>query len=166
MLASPARCRVPVPSSPLPLLAFGAAVSFAGCADAGPAQAAKRSVPQGFIGANTARSSGGPGSTSIPSSRVMASAGVESVRTGFFWSDLQPYRTAADVPAAARSRFQDVGGVPTDFTFTDRCRRRGGGHGIGVLPVVVTAPAWARRDPSRSDSAPQGTANYARLRRR
>jgi hypothetical protein len=145
------------------LLAFGAAVSFAGCADAGPAQAAKRSVPQGFIGANTGSILGRPGFNLDPELAVMASAGVESVRTGFFWSDLQPYRTAADVPAAARSRFQDVGGVPTDFTFTDRFVAAAAAHGIGVLPVVVTAPAWARRDPSRSDSAPQGTANYARL---
>lgn len=141
-----------------------AALVALGCAPgAEAARGAARIVPPGFVGANGGALLGRADVDLDAEFAVMAASGVESVRTGFFWSDLQPYRTASDVPAPARQRFVPAGGVPTDFTFTDRVVAAAAAHGLKVLPVVVTAPAWARRDRSRSDSAPAGAANYARF---
>jgi hypothetical protein len=145
------------------LLAGAFACAVTSCAGTEGAQAAKRTVPQGFFGATSGKPMTRAGFDLDREFAVMASNGVESTRTGFFWSDLQPYARATDVPAAAAARFRTVDGVPTDFGFTDRYVAAAARHGIQVLPVVVTAPAWARRDPARGDSAPAGTAGYARL---
>ena len=59
----------------------------------------------------------------------MARSGVESVRTVFNWALAQPEP-----------------GV-TDFTYTDRLVGLAASHGIDLVPVVRTTPAWAKRDP-------------------
>ncbi|MEI7626038.1 MAG: hypothetical protein WCK06_07805 [Actinomycetota bacterium] len=145
------------------LLAGALAWALTSYAEAEVAQAAKRTVPQGFFGATSGKPMTRFDFDLAREFGVMASNGVESTRTGFFWSDLQPYATMADVPAAEAAKFRAVAGVPTDFSFTDRFVTAAAQHAIEVLPVVVTTPAWARRDPLRGNSAPTGTANYARF---
>lgn len=127
----------------------------------GTAAAAARSVPAGFVGVNAGVVMRRPGLDLDREFALMASAGAETARTGFFWSDMQPYASPAQVPPADQGRFTDAGGVPTDFTLTDRFVAAAARSRIDLLPVVVTAPAWARRNPARSDSAPRGTRPYA-----
>jgi hypothetical protein len=91
----------------------------------------------------------------------MVASGVESVRLVFHWSDAQPYRDFASVPAGQRSRFRDVGGVPTAFDgfdplVADAARRR-----LRMLVVVTTAPDWAAKYRGDSGSPPASDAAYA-----
>lgn len=139
-----------------------AAAAVAGCGS-GAAPAPPRAVPPGFMGVNSGLALGQPGVDLEAEFAGMAAAGVEAVRTGVFWADAQPYRTAAQVPAAQRARFPVRGGVPTDLAATDRFVAAAARHGLPVLPVVVTAPAWARRDPAQAASAPRGTSAYTRF---
>jgi polysaccharide biosynthesis protein PslG len=78
----------------------------------------------------------------------MASSGVESARTVFSWANSEPRRGA------------------TDLSATDVEVREAAAHGISVLPVVIGAPRWARRYPSRASSPPAHAADYARFLRK
>lgn len=76
---------------------------------------------------------------------VMAQVGVTSLRTPFYWSNLEPQRgkprlarTDAVVAAAARAR-------------------------LDVLPVVQGAPAWAKANPYDSAGPPRDPDDYARF---
>jgi hypothetical protein len=73
----------------------------------------------------------------------MASSGVETARVVFSWADAQP----------------DEGG-PIDFGRTDALVAGAVGHGIDLLPVVIYAPGWARRDSSLFNSPPAHPADY------
>jgi hypothetical protein len=109
-----------------------------------PSAAAARSVPRDFYGmvydgdATTA-------AANVQNTQFarMARAGVESVRTVFSWSDAQP-----------------VQGGPVDFSHTDQVVGEAVAHGIDLLPVVIYAPPWARRDSSFFNSPPADTAGY------
>lgn len=90
----------------------------------------------------------------------MSSAHVGSMRVAFYWSDAQPYASSGDVPAGHEGRFVDVGGVPTDFSFTDGVVLAAARHGIDVLPTVVRTPAWARKEPAAVGSPPRTTVAY------
>jgi hypothetical protein len=120
-------------------LAFGAA---AGCG------AAVAKVPQGFVGM------AGDGPLFDPRVNLtqqldrMVGSGVEKLRVSFNWADAQPYKSWSDVPASQRSRFTDVGGVPTDFGGTDEVVSAAASHQLSVLPVVLAAPRW--------DGSPKG----------
>jgi hypothetical protein len=122
-----------------------------------PAPAA---VPLGFVGM-------APDPGIIPSSVVnreyglMAASGVESVRLPFYWSNAQPYATRADVPAAQARNFVDVAGVPTDFRTMDGYVAVTARHHLRLLPIVLTAPRWARQFPGRDFSPPAAVAPYA-----
>src|SRR5204863_2384271 len=86
-----------------------------------PVSAAARTppIPLGWVGMNL--DGGTVDSESLGSElALMPTAGVESVRYAFYWNEAQPYATAAEVPAAERARFVDIGGVPTDFSVSDR----------------------------------------------
>jgi hypothetical protein len=74
----------------------------------------------------------------------MASSGVESARVVFSWADAQPD------PAQ-----------PPDFARTDRLVALASAHGIRLLPVVIYAPAWARKSAGRGASPPARPADYA-----
>src|SRR4051794_11622839 len=79
---------------------------------------AKRLVPKGWLGtvlADPAVLSSTPRITS--EAGVMAASGVESVRFPLYWSQAQPYRRLAEVPANDRARFRTGrGGIPTELS--------------------------------------------------
>jgi hypothetical protein len=74
--------------------------------------------------------------------RLMVATGVESLHVSFDWAQSQPYAGWDQVPAAERSRFQDVNGMPTDFSALDRLVRLTAQRRLTLLPEVVDAPAW------------------------
>jgi hypothetical protein len=61
----------------------------------------------------------------------MATAGVETVRTTFRWADAQP-----------------VEGGPIDLSATDALVMQAAARRIDTLPIVITAPDWARISPA------------------
>jgi hypothetical protein len=93
---------------------------------------------------------------------MMVTGGAQTIRTSFNWSGVQPYRSFADVPDGQRDRFRDVGGVPTDFTETDRLVSTAAARRMLVLPVLITAPDWAARSPGHLASPPSDFGAYAR----
>jgi hypothetical protein len=75
---------------------------------------------------------------------LMASSGVESVRTVFDWGEAQP--------GGRGSAF--------DFKRTDGVVRRAALRNIEVLPVVFYAPKWARAYRNRFTSPPKRRSDY------
>lgn len=129
---------------------------------AAPAQA--RQVPPGFFGVMV----NGPldrDEVDLDAEfSVMRASGVESIRLPMQWAEIQPYRTFAEVPAERRDRFVDEGdGIPSDFRFTDARVLAAARQGISVLGLVLRAPGWAARDPSKAFSPPRDNADYARF---
>ena len=142
-----------------PLL-LAAAVALALAVIAAPAQAAERRVPQGWLGVVA----DGPLTAAHTGEwDAMVGAGVESVRTAVRWYELQPYGSAAEVPAADAARFRDAGGVPTDFTALDAVIAGAAARGLAVLPVVQSTPAWAARTPGDITSPPADPATFGRF---
>lgn len=135
------------------LLALGAA----------PASAGPRQAPFGFMGVQVDGPLLDPATDLEREFDLMAASGVESIRHVVYWADLQPHRRAASVPAAERDRFVEIEGVPTDFSASDRVFAAAARRGLAVLPVVLRAPRWARRAPSRLASPPRGNGAYARF---
>jgi len=129
-------------------------------AGAARADAAERRVPQGWLGvtADGPFQAGDAGEWDR-----MVVAGVETVRTAFFWALLQPYPTAAAVPPAEAARFRTVDGVPTDFGSTDEIVVAAAQRGLAVLPVVQFTPPWAARRPDRFRSPPKRASDVARI---
>jgi hypothetical protein len=111
---------------------------------AGPASA-QRSVPQGFFGVmydhGIEKASDADQNEQWD---LMASSGVETVRTVFNWADAQP------------------GGRGTEFNFeaTDGVVRRAALRNQDVLPIVFYAPPWARAYRRRFTSPPKNRADY------
>lgn len=126
------------------------AVLLSGVAlSAGPASPAlannATTVPTGFVGVNLDTPAWPDPLRGIDLARqfaLMRKDGVQSVRVVFDWATAQPYRTMRQVPAARRSQFTDIGGVPTDFAETDRIVALATEHGMTVLPTVLYAPGW------------------------
>jgi hypothetical protein len=107
-----------------------------------PAAQARREVPRGWLGVTV----DGPmtaGEVRDEDWDLMAGSGVETARTAFYWSELQP---APDRLELAR----------TDALVLAAARR-----GIAVLPVVLRAPDWAARTPGDLASPPRSAADYA-----
>jgi Glycosyl hydrolase catalytic core len=111
-----------------------------------PAPAAERSVPQGFYGANWDGDIQSRFSTELVEREWtrMAVTGAESSRTSFEWHWAQP----------------EPGG-PFDFSRTDPVVGAAAAHGVEVLPIVIWAPPWARRDSLTTFSPPARPAEYA-----
>jgi hypothetical protein len=117
----------------VPLLAKTAAalaalllLAFAPAADA-----AKRKVPARFVGMNWDSSIlAAPASVQEPQFPRMAAAGVETLRTGFLWSQAQPEQAG-----------------PIDLAPTDRLVALAAVRRIEVFPHVIAAPDWARSAP-------------------
>ena len=74
----------------------------------------------------------------------MARAGVESVRTVFYWSAAQP-----------------AAGQPPSFAATDHVVALAAARRIDVLPVVIYTPAWAAQYPGKVGSPPALPSDYA-----
>jgi hypothetical protein len=69
--------------------------------------------------------------------RLMRTSGVESIRVAFDWRVIEPVRGT------------------TDFTLTDILVTRATRRRLVILPVVIWAPEWARRDPGQQASPPK-----------
>ena len=129
-------------------------------AGAARADAAERRVPQGWLGVVA----DGPLQASDADEwDRMVGAGVETVRTAFYWRLLQQYATAADVPAAEASRHREVHGVPTDFSSTDAIVIAAARRGLALLPVVQWTPEWAALRPGLFRSPPERAADVTRI---
>ena len=106
---------------------------------------AKRSVPPGFFGTQWDRG------VAVASPEVqdaqwgkMAQSGVEAVRTVFHWEQAQP-----------------AAGTPPSFEKTDPVVARAAQRRIKLLPIVIYAPVWARKDPVLFNSPPADPKTYA-----
>lgn len=121
------------------LLALVALLAAAPAADA-----AKRKVPRGFYGVMWDRDATGASDTAQERQwNLMASSGVESVRTVFSWARAQP-----------------TPGV-TSFEQTDALVARAARHNQRLLPVVLWAPQWARLYPEKDASPPAREEDFA-----
>jgi hypothetical protein len=72
----------------------------------------------------------------------MVTSGVESVHVIFDWAQAQPYRSWGEVPAGERGRYQNMGGIPTDFSELDRLVGLAVERRLTVFPEVLDAPGW------------------------
>jgi polysaccharide biosynthesis protein PslG len=125
---------------PLILLAATLALLFAWS----PPADAKRTVPRGFFGVMWDRAAtGAPAIDQETQWGLMASSGVESVRTVFSWARVQPEP-----------------GV-TDFTYTDQIVTLAARHRIQLVPVVRAAPPWAKLNPYAPGAPPKNTSDYS-----
>ena len=110
-----------------------------------PAEAAKRKVPRGFYGVMWNRAAADvPRELHEAQFGKMARAGVESVRTVFYWSAAQP-----------------TAGQPPSFAATDHVVALAAARRIDVLPVVIYSPTWAAQYPGKAGSPPARPADYA-----
>jgi hypothetical protein len=122
-------------------------------------------VPQGFVGVDV----DGPlypvtaPGVDLPSQLdAMVAAGAQSLRVTFDWSWSQPYQRFSQVPAALKSQFTSVGGVPTRFSEMDQIVGLAAQRGLTVLPTVIFAPNWdASKPPVGAISVPKRTGPYA-----
>jgi hypothetical protein len=92
---------------------------------------------------------------------TMVTSGVQTMRVVFNWAAAQPYASSADVPAGERGRFTNEGGVPTDYSDTDRLVTAAAQRHIVLLPVVLVAPGWDARHPGEFASPPTNAQPYA-----
>ncbi len=74
--------------------------------------------------------------------KLMVASGVRSLHVVVDWAGSQPYSNWDQVPAGRRNRFQDVTGVPTDFSALDRMVALAAAHRLTVLPEILDAPTW------------------------
>jgi polysaccharide biosynthesis protein PslG len=126
-------------------LPVAAVAALAALLIAAPGAQAARSVPQGFYGVMYDRAVA-EASDEVQDSQwdLMASSGVESVRTVFSWAGAQ--REGRDSPIS--------------FSETDPVMRRAALRNIHVLPVVIYAPSWARAYRGRFTSPPRKRSDY------
>jgi hypothetical protein len=112
---------------------------------AAPAQAAKRTVPQGFYGAiwGDPIVDGPMASREVAWDR-MAIAGVESMRALFHWGHAQPTR---DGPFA----WDRIDYIVHNATI----------RGMRITPTIMYAPNWAKQYPNVAQSPPKRAADFA-----
>ena len=122
-----------------------------------------REVPPGFVGMNADGPLLTANSGLEASFGSMVRSGVESIRSAFYWSQIQPYASFAEIPPNQRATFTDVGGVPTDFSATDSLVGGAARRRFSILPVVLFAPPWDSRHPGQFSSPPSDPAPYARF---
>jgi polysaccharide biosynthesis protein PslG len=149
----------PYTRPPMRTLSFLLAVT-ALLAAAAPAAAGERRVPHGWLGVVT--------DVPLRPDQTgewdrMVRSGVESVRHAVIWERMQPYGSAAEVPAADAARFRDAGGVPTDFSGFDAVVVAAARRGLSVLPVVQTTPGWAAERPGDGTSPPRDPETFGRF---
>ncbi|HEY5396038.1 MAG TPA: hypothetical protein VIL16_11640 [Trebonia sp.] len=119
-------------------------------------------VPQGFVGVDADGPLFASGTTIDFSDQLsaMVASGVQSIRVAFNWASAQPYSTWADVPAAQRAQFTDVGGRPVDFQATDMIVAAAARHRVSVLPTVLYAPSWDATENPNGVDYPRAPAPY------
>jgi hypothetical protein len=105
------------------------------------APASAREVPRGWLGVQADGPLTAPGNPYAGEWDLMASSGVETVRTAFDWRAAQP-----------------VEGGPISFAETDAVVVAAAARRLPVLPVVHRTPAWAGS--GGSASTPDGTEAY------
>ena len=143
----------------LSLAVVALTLACAGARSTGAAARTAAPVPPGFVGMNLDEGTVDSGALD-PEVGLMPKVGVESVRYAFYWAQAQPYAAAADVPVAERGRFVDAGGVPTDFSASDRLVEAAARRALQFLPTVMGAPRWNRQYPDRPFSPPARPADY------
>jgi hypothetical protein len=102
----------------------------------------------------------GPGVNLDQQLDLAVASGVESLRVAADWSEMQPYQSRAQVPAADRSQFQTVAGVPTQFSTFDRIVSASAQRGLALLPVVESPPGWDLLKPGTAGSPPKSDAPF------
>ena len=128
---------------------------------AGAASAAR--VPQSFVGMMLAAPIFDRALQLPRQLDVMVASGVESLRVVFNWAVAEPYPGWADVPAAQVKDFQDVGGIPINFTVTDKFVALAAERGLSILPIVLDTPDWAAATHVPTQyNLPSSNATYAR----
>src|SRR3954451_3513822 len=112
---------------------FAAAVALAALLALAPTAAeARRTVPKQFMGVNfNSPIADAPAKVQAAQFPRMAAAGVESARVTFLWASGQPDQNGA-----------------LDLAGTDRVVGWAAARRVRLLPLIIVAPAWARRDPS------------------
>jgi hypothetical protein len=135
-------------------------VLVAGLVAVSPAVAADRQVPRGWLGVTA----DGPMTARDGWEwDRMALTGVETVRTAFFWAELQPHAPGATVPHGRGTDFRLAGGVPTDFSSTDALVVAAARRGLALLPVVQWPPNWSASQPDLFGSPPRSPDDVQRL---
>jgi hypothetical protein len=125
------------------------------------ATAARGPLPGGVVGV-TFNGPAVDGQVNVGQQLDLAVAsGVESLRVSFNWAATQPYRSYSQVPAAQRSRFVDVNGVPTRFAPLDEIVGAAAARGLTILPVVERTPRWDAPPGGNTGSTPISAAPYA-----
>jgi hypothetical protein len=127
----------------LALLA-GGILAFSGAASAlAPHAKAVSRVPRGFVGMNIGAPIFNPRVDLTGQMKKIASSGVQRLRVGISWATAQPYANCNDVPPAHADEFSGCpGGVPTNFTHTDRLMTVAARDHLQVTPAVTYAPSW------------------------
>jgi hypothetical protein len=113
---------------------------------AAPASAARRQVPQGWLGVVADGPLTAPDFPAAGEWNRLAGSGAESVRTAFWWRDVQPN-----------------GPGDADFTSTDAVVLAAAARGLSILPVLQGTPAWAAANPADSASPPKNTDDFVRF---
>ena len=112
---------------------------------AAPVAEAARQVPRGFHGVMFDGVAGDfEGQAQADQFALMARTGVESARTVFSWNQAQP---SADAPPS--------------FGRTDELVANAAAHRVDLLPIVMYAPPWARRNGAIDTSPPARAGDYA-----
>ena len=102
-------------------------------------------MPQGFYGVQWDRDvAAAPAEVQDAQWGKMAQSGVEAVRTVFHWGEAQP------APE-----------TPPSFAKTDPIVERAARRRIKLLPIVIYAPTWARKDPALFNGPPRDPNEYA-----
>lgn len=120
-------------------------------------------VPQGFVGVDIDGPFFYPNFDQNGQMNEMVSSGVESFRMLFNWAEMQPYSDFASVPASQLPDFQNVGGIPTNFTVSDEVVRLAAIHHLTMLAQIEYAPAWDSKHPGTAASPPASPGPYARF---
>ena len=109
-----------------------------------PAAVAKRSVPQGWLGVIADGPMTHEDASVDREWDLMASSGVEGVRTAFYWPNVQREE-----------------GVPPDFARFDAVVLSAARRGLPVLPIVTGTPGWAGERRGDETSPPRDPGLYA-----
>src|SRR3981081_2322759 len=72
----------------------------------------------------------------------MVASGVQTLRLPLDWAPAPPSGRRKKVPAAEKSQFENVGGVPTRFDVLDQIVGLAAQRQLTVLPVILSAPKW------------------------
>jgi hypothetical protein len=103
-------------------------------------------VPGGFVGMNADGPLLSPHVDLGDQLKKMVASGVQGIRVGFAWSLAQPYAKCSQAPGGCTGHpfVAGPGGVPTDFSRTDRIVAAAAKRHLRLLPVVTFSPSWDR----------------------